>query len=289
MTISPYIFDLKSTEFDELVLVNSDKGPVLVNFWSAKAAPCMMLMPRLVKLCSEYQGRFLLGMVNTDEETDLVKRLGISSLPYVRIYKKGEVVETIRGAESEKSLRQILAKHIPQVLSPLHTRAIKQVQTGKTEEALQLMAEAVVETPNDVRIPADMLRLLIREGRFVEAEKLAYSIPQSIQNDPSISLLMTHLEIFNASPEDDESSIEAINMLYKKLNEEEVCLNVRLELASRLLKIDDIERSLEQLYKIRQKDRAFRNNLGHRGMLALFSLLGNSGEVYETYRKKIMT
>lgn len=288
MTISPYIFDLKSTEFDELVLVNSDKGPVLVNFWSAKAAPCMMLMPRLVKLCSEYQGRFLLGMVNTDEETDLVKRLGISSLPYLRIYKKGEVVETIRGAESEKSLRQILAKHIPQVLSPLHTRAIRRVQTGKTEEALQLMAEAVVETPNDVRIPADMLKLLIREGRFVEAEKLAYSIPQSIQNDPSISLLMTHLEIFNASPEDDESSIETINVLYKKLNEE-VDLNVRLELASRLLKIDDIEHSLEQLYKIRQKDRAFRNNLGHRGMLALFSLLGNSGEVYETYRKKIMT
>jgi len=288
MAISPYIFDLKSSEFDEMVLANSDKGPVLVNFWSAKAAPCMMLIPRLVKLCSEYQGRFLLGMVNTDEETDLVRRLGVTSLPYVRIYKKGEVVETIRSAESEKSLRQILARHIPQVLSPLHARAIKQVQSGKTEEALQLMAEAVVATPDDVRIPADMLKLLMREGRFVEAEKLAYSIPQTIQNDPSISLLMTHLELFNASPEDNESSIEAINALYKKLNEE-VDLNIRLELASRLLKIDDIENSLEQLYQIRQKDRAFRNNLGHRGMLALFNILGNSGEVYETYRKKIMT
>lgn len=288
MAISPYIFDLKSSEFDEMVLANSDKGPVLVNFWSAKAAPCMMLIPRLVKLCSEYQGRFLLGMVNTDEETDLVRRLGVTSLPYVRIYKKGEVVETIRSAESEKSLRQILARHIPQVLSPLHARAIKQVQSGKTEEALQLMAEAVVATPDDVRIPADMLKLLMREGRFVEAEKLAYSIPQTIQNDPSISLLMTHLELINASPEDNESSIEAINALYKKLNEE-VDLNIRLELASRLLKINDIENSLEQLYQIRQKDRAFRNNLGHRGMLALFNLLGNSGEVYETYRKKIMT
>jgi putative thioredoxin len=45
MTISLHIFDLKGTESDELVLVNSDKGPILVNFWSAKAAPCMMLMP----------------------------------------------------------------------------------------------------------------------------------------------------------------------------------------------------------------------------------------------------
>ncbi|GMR05790.1 MAG: thioredoxin [Gammaproteobacteria bacterium] len=288
MTISPYIFDLKSSEFDELVLANSDKGPVLVNFWSAKAAPCMMLIPRLVKLCSEYRGRFLLGMVNTDQETDLVRRLGVTSLPYVRIYKKGEVVETIRGAESEISLRQILAKHMPQVLSPLHTQAIKHVQSGKIDVALQLMAEAVIETPDDVRIPADMLKLLMQEGRFVEAEKLAYSIPQTLQNDPSINQLMTHLELINASPEDNESSIEAINVLYEKLNEE-VDLNIRLELASRLLKIDDIENSLEQLYQIRQKDRAFRNNLGHRGMLALFNLLGNSGDVYETYRKKIMT
>jgi len=242
MAISPYIFDLKSSEFDEMVLANSDKGPVLINFWSAKAAPCMMLIPRLVKLCSEYQGRFLLAMVNTDEQTDLVRRLGVTSLPYVQIYKKGEVVETIRVAESEKSLRQILARHIPQVLSPLHTRAIKQVQSGKTEEALQLMAEAVVATPDDVRIPVDMLKLLMREGRFAEAEKLAYSIPQTIQNDPPISLLMTHLELINASPEGDESSVEAINVLHKKLNNE-VDLNVRLELASRLLKIDDIESS----------------------------------------------
>jgi len=37
MTISPYIFDLKDAEFDELVMANSSKEPVLVNFWSAKA------------------------------------------------------------------------------------------------------------------------------------------------------------------------------------------------------------------------------------------------------------
>jgi len=106
---------------------------------------------------------------------------------------------------------------------------------------LQLLAEAVVESPDDVRIPADILKLLMRNGRFAEAEKLAYSIPQSLQKNPSISLLMTHLELINASPEDSESSIEAINALYNKQNCE-VDLNVRLELASRLLKIDDIKK-----------------------------------------------
>jgi len=125
------------------------------------------------------------------------------------------------------------------VLNPVHSRAISQLQSGKTDEALQPLAEAVVESPDDVRIPADMLKLLMRNGRFAEAEKLTYSIPQSLQEKPSISLLMTHLKLINASPEDSESSIEAINALYNKLNCE-VDLNVRLELTSRLLKIDDI-------------------------------------------------
>jgi thioredoxin-like negative regulator of GroEL len=66
-------------------------------------------------------------------------------------------------------------------------------------------------------------------------------------------------------------------------------LNTRLELTSRLLKINDIGNSLEQLYQIRKKDRAFRNDLGHRGMLALFNMLGNTGELYKNYREIIMS
>lgn len=64
---SPYVFGATTDNFHKLVLENSDKGLVLVNYWSPKAGPCMMLMPRLVRLATEFGGRFLLVMLNTDD------------------------------------------------------------------------------------------------------------------------------------------------------------------------------------------------------------------------------
>ena len=67
MNLLPYVFDASRENFDGLVLGNSARGLVLVHFWSPKAGPCMVLMPRLVKLATEYGGKFLLVMLNTDE------------------------------------------------------------------------------------------------------------------------------------------------------------------------------------------------------------------------------
>lgn len=67
MTLSRFVFDVTADNFRTLVLQNSDRGPVLVNYWSPRAGPCFVLMPRLVRLCTEYNGRFLLAMLNTDE------------------------------------------------------------------------------------------------------------------------------------------------------------------------------------------------------------------------------
>ena len=52
MNLSRHTFDARPDNFAQLVLGNSDKGPVLVHFWTPKAAPCMLLMPRLVKLAT---------------------------------------------------------------------------------------------------------------------------------------------------------------------------------------------------------------------------------------------
>ena len=74
MANTPHVFDATAELFPRLVLENSEKGPVLVNYWSPRAGPCMMLMPRLVRLAGEFGGRFLLVMLNTDELGPLAPR-----------------------------------------------------------------------------------------------------------------------------------------------------------------------------------------------------------------------
>ena len=99
MSHSPYVFDATAENFRTLVLENSDKGPVLVNYWSPRAGPCLMLMPRLIRLVTEFGGSFLLVMLNTDDLGRLAREHGVNSLPTIKIFRRGKVVDTLHGAE----------------------------------------------------------------------------------------------------------------------------------------------------------------------------------------------
>lgn len=68
----------------------------------------MTRMPRLVRLAGEFGGRFLLVMRNTDELSQLARSHGVVSLPTIKVYRHGKVVDTLRGAESEGVLRDFV-------------------------------------------------------------------------------------------------------------------------------------------------------------------------------------
>lgn len=108
MAYSPYVFDATAANFPTLVLENSDKGPVLVNYWSPHAAPCLVLIPRLVRLATEFGGRFLLVMLNADELGRLAREHGVNSLPTIKMFRHGKAVDTLHGAELETILREFI-------------------------------------------------------------------------------------------------------------------------------------------------------------------------------------
>ena len=89
MTPARFVFDANRENFPQLVLGNSDKGPVLVYFWTPKAGPCMLLMPRLVQLVEEFSGKFLLVLVNTDEAGQIAHQYGVTSVPTVKFFRNG--------------------------------------------------------------------------------------------------------------------------------------------------------------------------------------------------------
>ena len=61
---SPYIVVTTAETFQQIVLENSNKGPVLVNFWSKSAGPAIRQYPILDKVIHHYNGCLLL--VNCD-------------------------------------------------------------------------------------------------------------------------------------------------------------------------------------------------------------------------------
>ncbi len=98
--------------FEQEVKQVSAQKPVLVDFFAPWCGPCQMMGPILESLAEELGEKVVIGKVNVDENQNLAAQFQIMSIPNMKIFKNGEVVEEIVGARSKDDLKAVLEKHL---------------------------------------------------------------------------------------------------------------------------------------------------------------------------------
>jgi thioredoxin 1 len=97
--------------FNETVLQASQ--PVLVDFWAEWCMPCRRIAPTVDALASDFDGRVTVGKMNVDENPRTPMQYSIRGIPTLLIFKAGQVVDTIVGAQvSKEQLSSLLEKHL---------------------------------------------------------------------------------------------------------------------------------------------------------------------------------
>lgn len=101
---------LSSQNFDKEVL--QSPTPVLVDFWAEWCGPCHIIAPSVSQIAQEYEGKLKVGKLNVDLEPGLAQKYQIRSIPNLKIFKSGQVVEDIVGAMPKTAIESFLKKHL---------------------------------------------------------------------------------------------------------------------------------------------------------------------------------
>lgn len=96
------------SNFDQLVLKSSQ--PVLVDFWAPWCGPCVAIAPALEDISNEYAGRAVIAKMNVDENANVPVQYGVRSIPYLALFKNGQVVDSQVGAVPKARLTAMIDK-----------------------------------------------------------------------------------------------------------------------------------------------------------------------------------
>ncbi len=85
-----------------------------------------MLDPIVTELSNEYDGKFRVVKLDTDESPNVATDYGIRSIPTLMVFKGGKKLETIIGAVPKATLVQTMDKYVaPSVSSSASAKTAK--------------------------------------------------------------------------------------------------------------------------------------------------------------------
>ena len=277
--MNTYSFDTGLETFERDVLQASQKVPVLVDFWAPWCAPCRALKPILEKLAGEYQGRFLLAKVNSDEHPQLSAQFGVRGIPNVKAFVDGKLVDEFTGALPETGVRAFIDHLIPTPGEKLRRTARALVTQGDFDEAERHLRSALELEPANHAVRLDLVELLLAKNSHAEADEMFAPIPER-ERDERADRLYSVLAFWKKSQQ-----LPSIAELQAKLAANPDDLASLLALGERLVADGRYEPALAALLDVVRRDRGALRTSARKLMVEVFSLAEEQDGLVSEYRK----
>ncbi len=277
--MNTYSFDTGTEVFERDVLKASETTPVLVDFWAPWCAPCRVLKPILEKLAGEYQGRFLLAKVNSDEHPQLSARFGVRGIPNVKAFVEGKLADEFTGALPESEVRAFIDRLIPTPGEKLRRAARALLIQGDFDEAERQLRRALGLEPANRALRLDLVELLLAKNSQAEADELLAPIPER-ERDERAERLYSALALWKKSQQ-----LPPIAELEARLAADPADLPARLALGERLLAERRYEGALAALLEVVRADKGALRTSARTLMVEVFDIAADQPELVSRFRR----
>lgn len=284
MTASPFVFDVKTATFQQDVIERSLKVPVVLDLWAPWCGPCKQLTPILEKLTAEYNGRFVLGKVNTEEEQQIAAAFRVQSIPFVVAFVNGQPVDQFMGLLPEPQIREWLDALMPSPAQVLVQDGLALEETdprgaeSKYREALQL-------EPNADMIRTRIARVLLLQNRFDECRSVLDELKKkNIDLDPDSARIESELDVRQAALE-----TGGVDQARAAAEADPSNVSAQISYADALAAAQQHRKALELLLGMVQRDKLGAGVDAKTTMLKIFDMLGPASELTSEFRRKLST
>ena len=102
--------DVTDSSWETAVL--QSETPVFVDFCAEWCGPCRAMSPYVDKLAKDFSGRLKVLKLNTQDNTEIPARYGITAIPTFLVIKQGEVAQQMVGSQSYDQLKKAVESHL---------------------------------------------------------------------------------------------------------------------------------------------------------------------------------
>ena len=254
----------------------------MVNYWTENAGPCLRLWPVLEKLANDYKGQFLLVNIDTNKDKQLASDYGINSVPTVKLFINGEVVDQIHGYDSADSFKKMLDKYLARESDKDLAAAVSLYQNGNMEAAFDQLNKLIIIDPENSRIQLTFAKLLMKEEAYQQAYALLEKTPLKSESEEAVVLMTNALFLSTAQK---APGLEDIQQQLKDRPED---LTVLFQLCSHKMMQSKFTEAMDILLRIIKLDYGWRDGIASLCLRGLFIMLGKDNPDVIEYRQKLI-
>lgn len=279
-----YIFEVSEHNFDQLILENSHKLPVFVEFMDPSIGTCIAMERVLASLAKTYSGQFIFATLDVSMYPDMSKRFDVNNVPSLLIFNGGLLSRTEVGLMEEAELVALLREYgVYKESDDMRAQAREKHLAGDTAAAIQLLTEAIQKDPGNTLVAMDMIQVMLDVDFLDQAVALFNKLPNA-DKESDTGRSLTGQITFKQLAAKTEGKTALLERLSHNLHDHDA----RFDLALCLVAEHNYPQAMENLFEVLVEEPEYKQGAAQEMIVSLINMLEpNEPEMAQAFRRRL--